>query len=111
MSSLRGQDDYLPGNIIEIELHNFMTFDHLTCKPCSRLNLVIGPNGSGKSSIVCAIALGLGGEPQVSQIGFDLCLAKLVLDHNEVKNPISAAAWKGNDCWSICQAWRGIWIH
>ncbi|OWM78401.1 hypothetical protein CDL15_Pgr016125 [Punica granatum] len=65
LSSTRGQDDYLPGNIIEIEVHNFMTFDHLTCKPCSRLNLVIGPNGSGKSSIVCAIALGLGGEPQL----------------------------------------------
>lgn len=64
----RGEDDYLPGNIIEVELHNFMTFDHLTCKPCSRLNLVIGPNGSGKSSLVCAIALGLGGEPQVSNI-------------------------------------------
>ncbi|GAV75400.1 SMC_N domain-containing protein [Cephalotus follicularis] len=61
----RGQDDYLPGNIIEIELHNFMTFNHLTCKPGPRLNLVIGPNGSGKSSIVCAIALGLGGEPQL----------------------------------------------
>lgn len=54
------------GNIIEIELHNFMTFNHLKCKPGSRLNLVIGPNGSGKSSLVCAIALGLGGEPQVS---------------------------------------------
>lgn len=55
----------MPGSIIEIELHNFMTFNHLKCKPGSRLNLVIGPNGSGKSSIVCAIALGLGGEPQV----------------------------------------------
>lgn len=61
----RGEDDYMPGSIIEIELHNFMTFNHLKCKPGSRLNLVIGPNGSGKSSIVCAIALGLGGEPQV----------------------------------------------
>ncbi|KAK9700291.1 hypothetical protein RND81_08G229800 [Saponaria officinalis] len=61
----RGEDDYLPGNIIEIELHNFMTFNHLKCKPGSRLNLVIGPNGSGKSSIVCAIALGLGGDPQI----------------------------------------------
>ncbi|WCJ18564.1 structural maintenance of chromosomes 5 [Euphorbia peplus] len=61
----RGEDDYLPGNIIEMELHNFMTYDHLVCKPGSRLNLVIGPNGSGKSSIVCAIALGLGGEPQL----------------------------------------------
>ncbi|KAF8398367.1 hypothetical protein HHK36_017294 [Tetracentron sinense] len=61
----RGEDDYLPGNITEIELHNFMIFNNLKCKPGSRLNLVIGPNGSGKSSIVCAIALGLGGEPQL----------------------------------------------
>ncbi|XP_044488999.1 structural maintenance of chromosomes protein 5 isoform X2 [Mangifera indica] len=61
----RGQDDYIAGNIVEIELHNFMTFDHLICKPGSRLNLVIGPNGSGKSSLVCAIALALGGEPQL----------------------------------------------
>ncbi|XP_060670254.1 structural maintenance of chromosomes protein 5 isoform X1 [Ziziphus jujuba] len=61
----RGEDDYMPGNITEIELHNFMTFNHLKCKPGSRLNLVIGPNGSGKSSLVCAIALGLGGEPQL----------------------------------------------
>jgi len=61
----RGEDDYMPGNITEIELHNFMTFSKLTCKPGPRLNLVIGPNGSGKSSLVCAIALGLGGEPQV----------------------------------------------
>ncbi|XP_058203273.1 structural maintenance of chromosomes protein 5 [Rhododendron vialii] len=61
----RGEDDYMPGNIVEIELHNFMTFDILTCKPGPRLNLVVGPNGSGKSSIVCAIALGLGGEPQL----------------------------------------------
>ncbi|KAB1224969.1 Structural maintenance of chromosomes protein 5 [Morella rubra] len=61
----RGEDDYMRGNIIEIELHNFMTFNDLKCKPGSRLNLVIGPNGSGKSSLVCAIALGLGGEPQL----------------------------------------------
>ncbi|KAF7836077.1 Structural maintenance of chromosomes protein 5 [Senna tora] len=61
----RGEDDYMPGNIIEIELHKFMTFDYLKCKPGPRLNLVIGPNGSGKSSLVCAIALGLGGEPQL----------------------------------------------
>lgn len=64
--SFRGEDDYMPGSITEIELHNFMTFDKLKCIPGSRLNLVIGPNGSGKSSLVCAIALGLGGEPQVS---------------------------------------------
>lgn len=30
-----------------------------------RLNVVVGPNGSGKSSIVCALALGLAGRPNV----------------------------------------------
>ena len=65
----------MPGNITEIELHNFMTFNDLKCKPGSRLNLVIGPNGSGKSSLVCAIALGLGGEPQVGRFyRFMTCL-------------------------------------
>ncbi|KAL9275161.1 Structural maintenance of chromosomes protein 5-like protein, partial [Drosera capensis] len=61
----RGEDDYLPGNMIEIELGNFMTFDHLVCKPGPRMNLVIGANGAGKSSLVCAIAIGLGGDPQL----------------------------------------------
>ncbi|KAH9312049.1 hypothetical protein KI387_027084, partial [Taxus chinensis] len=60
-----GHDDYLPGNIVEIEIHNFMTYKHLRSKPGSRLNLVIGPNGTGKSSLVCAIAIGLAGEPQL----------------------------------------------
>ncbi|CAN0917292.1 Structural maintenance of chromosomes protein 5 [Linum grandiflorum] len=64
-TTVRGEDDYMPGSIIEIELSNFMTYDSLFCKPAPRLNLVIGPNGSGKSSIVCAIALGLCGEPQL----------------------------------------------
>lgn len=57
--------NYTAGNIVEIELHNFMTYDHIMCHPAPRLNLVIGPNGSGKSSIVCAIALGLAGDPQI----------------------------------------------
>ncbi|BBN03926.1 structural maintenance of chromosomes protein 5 [Marchantia polymorpha subsp. ruderalis] len=61
----RGQDDYAPGNIIEIELHNFMTYGHIKSKPGPRLNLVIGPNGTGKSSLVCAICIGLAGEPQL----------------------------------------------
>ncbi|MED6161368.1 hypothetical protein PIB30_060113 [Stylosanthes scabra] len=62
---VRGDDDYMPGNILEIELSKFMTFDKFKCKPGPRLNLVVGPNGSGKSSLVCAIALGLCGEPQL----------------------------------------------
>jgi hypothetical protein len=61
----RGDDDYVPGNIVEIELCNFMTYDRIVCRPGPRLNLVVGPNGSGKSSLVCAIALGLAGDPHV----------------------------------------------
>lgn len=29
------------------------------------MNMIIGPNGTGKSTIVCAIALGLGGAPSL----------------------------------------------
>ncbi|KAK8456053.1 hypothetical protein SEVIR_4G268800v4 [Setaria viridis] len=61
----RGDDDYVPGNIVEIELCNFMTYDRIVCRPGPRLNLVVGPNGSGKSSLVCAIALGLAGDPNI----------------------------------------------
>ncbi|KAI3857781.1 hypothetical protein MKW92_031818 [Papaver armeniacum] len=61
----RNHDNYLPGNITTIELQNFMTFNHVTCKPAPRLNIVVGPNGAGKSSLVCAIALGLGGKPKL----------------------------------------------
>uniref|UniRef100_A0A0E0PS93 Structural maintenance of chromosomes protein 5 n=1 Tax=Oryza rufipogon TaxID=4529 RepID=A0A0E0PS93_ORYRU len=42
-----------------------MTYDHLTCRPGPRLNLVVGPNGSGKSSLVCAIALALAADPAI----------------------------------------------
>nr|CAB3471226.1 unnamed protein product [Digitaria exilis] len=61
----RGEDDYVAGNIVEIELCNFITYDRLVCRPGPRLNLVVGPNGSGKSSLVCAVALGLAGEPNI----------------------------------------------
>jgi len=62
-SASRSGDNFVPGNIVEIEVHNFMTYTHLKSKPGPRLNLVIGPNGTGKSSLVCAICIGLAGEP------------------------------------------------
>ncbi|XP_077240474.1 structural maintenance of chromosomes 5 [Tasmannia lanceolata] len=62
---VRDNDGYMPGNIVDIELHNFMTYSYMRSKPAPRLNVVIGPNGSGKSSLVCAIALGLAGEAQI----------------------------------------------
>lgn len=53
------------GSIQCIKLRNFMTFEKITISPSPGLNVIIGPNGSGKSSIICAIALGLGGSPSV----------------------------------------------
>ena len=65
--------DYERGSVRRIKLVNFLTYDNCEFRPGPRLNLVIGPNGSGKSSIVCALALGMGGGPNLlgraSQVG------------------------------------------
>ncbi|KAJ3023997.1 Structural maintenance of chromosomes protein 5 [Thoreauomyces humboldtii] len=51
------------GAIVRIRLKNFITYDAVEFRPGPNLNMIIGPNGTGKSSLVCAIALGLGGKP------------------------------------------------
>ncbi|KDN43917.1 P-loop containing nucleoside triphosphate hydrolase protein [Tilletiaria anomala UBC 951] len=56
-------DAYIPGSIVRVELHNFVTYDHVIFHPGPYLNMIIGPNGTGKSTIACAIALGLGYKP------------------------------------------------
>ena len=57
--------DFVPGNIVQIELKDFLTYDHVIFKCHPNLNLICGPNGSGKSSLVCAIVLGLAGRPEM----------------------------------------------
>lgn len=56
---------YVPGSIVRVQLHNFLTYDHVEFRPGPHLNMIIGPNGTGKSSIACAIALGLNWSPSV----------------------------------------------
>ncbi|KAI9329102.1 P-loop containing nucleoside triphosphate hydrolase protein [Obelidium mucronatum] len=56
---------YILGSILKITLTNFVTYNHVEFRPGPSLNMVIGPNGTGKSTIVCAIALGLGGKPDI----------------------------------------------
>eukprot|EP00531_Pseudo-nitzschia_arenysensis_P017234 CAMPEP_0116132262 /NCGR_PEP_ID=MMETSP0329-20121206/9453_1 /TAXON_ID=697910 /ORGANISM="Pseudo-nitzschia arenysensis, Strain B593" /LENGTH=1129 /DNA_ID=CAMNT_0003626763 /DNA_START=129 /DNA_END=3518 /DNA_ORIENTATION=+ len=56
---------YKHGSIKRIKLTRFLTYNAVEFCPGPRLNMVVGPNGSGKSSILCAICLGLGGEPRL----------------------------------------------
>ncbi|QRV73262.1 AAA domain protein [Ceratobasidium sp. AG-Ba] len=46
-------------------LHNFLTYDDVDFKCGPHLNMLIGANGTGKSSIAGAIAIGLGGSPNI----------------------------------------------
>ncbi|KAK6624544.1 hypothetical protein RUM44_011403 [Polyplax serrata] len=50
------------GQIVRINLENFMSYDNIEIHPGRHLNLIIGPNGTGKSTIVCAVLLCLGGK-------------------------------------------------
>ncbi|ORX59081.1 P-loop containing nucleoside triphosphate hydrolase protein [Piromyces finnis] len=54
----------MDGKITKVKLRNFVTYDYCEFTPGPNLNMIIGPNGTGKSSIVCGIALGLGGSTQ-----------------------------------------------
>ncbi|KAI9477763.1 MAG: P-loop containing nucleoside triphosphate hydrolase protein [Benjaminiella poitrasii] len=56
-------DGFVEGSIVKITLVNFVTYDYCEIYPGPQMNMIIGPNGTGKSTIVCAIALGLGGNP------------------------------------------------
>ena len=58
---------FMRGAVVRLKMINFMTYDNCELFPGPRLNLVLGPNGSGKSTIVCALALGLGGDINVSE--------------------------------------------
>lgn len=58
-------EGYKRGSIVRIRMINFVTYTDCEVRPGPRLNVVMGPNGSGKSTIVCGLALGLGGAPTI----------------------------------------------
>ncbi|KAG2359387.1 P-loop containing nucleoside triphosphate hydrolase protein, partial [Suillus spraguei] len=61
----RDDDGFIPGSIVRIKLHNFLTYDWVEFRPGPYLNMILGPNGTGKSSIACAICLGLNWPPSI----------------------------------------------
>ncbi|KAF9415734.1 hypothetical protein HW555_006704 [Spodoptera exigua] len=65
MSQVKNTGGQKAGCIYRITLANFVTYQSVELLPNSSLNLIIGPNGTGKSTFVCAIILGLCGEPSV----------------------------------------------
>ncbi|KAJ3158631.1 Structural maintenance of chromosomes protein 5 [Geranomyces michiganensis] len=69
------------GSIVRIRLRNFITYDSVEFLPGPNLNMIIGPNGTGKSSLVCAIALGLGGRPDA--LGRQKSLQDFIKDGKE----------------------------
>ena len=65
LHSLPFNGEYQPGSILRVKLENFVTYTAAEFFPGPKLNMVIGPNGTGKSTLVCAICIGLGWNPQV----------------------------------------------
>ncbi|KAJ1915195.1 Structural maintenance of chromosomes protein 5 [Mycoemilia scoparia] len=64
-SQLDKYSQYPRGGILKIAVKNFVTYDSCEFYPGPCLNMIIGPNGTGKSTIVCSLALGLGGNPSL----------------------------------------------
>jgi recombinational DNA repair ATPase RecF len=93
---------YVPGSIVRVQLHNFLTYDHVEFRPGPHLNMIIGPNGTGKSSIACAIALGLNWPPSVRY----LRPRRFILAHLAQKDSRSCSRTK-----LLRQDWSYGWLH
>eukprot|EP00178_Gracilaria_changii_P001411 TRINITY_DN1199_c0_g1_i1.p1 TRINITY_DN1199_c0_g1~~TRINITY_DN1199_c0_g1_i1.p1 ORF type:complete len:1090 (-),score=211.78 TRINITY_DN1199_c0_g1_i1:5713-8982(-) len=60
------------GNLLRVEMKNFLTFSDTTMLPGPRMNLIIGPNGTGKSSVANAVCIVFGGHPRLLGRSTDL---------------------------------------
>ncbi|GAA5809321.1 hypothetical protein MFLAVUS_002728 [Mucor flavus] len=110
---LAGDDGFVQGSIVKITLTNFVTYDYCEIMPGPQMNMIIGPNGTGKSTIVCAIALGLGGSPallgrarsitEFVKTGADEATISIELKMVETRNVIIQRIFKKEGATS---AWR-----
>ncbi|KAI9462755.1 P-loop containing nucleoside triphosphate hydrolase protein [Russula earlei] len=94
---VRDVDGYVPGSIVRVQLHNFLTYDHVEFHPGPHLNMIIGPNGTGKSSIACAIALGLNWPPSILGRAAELnSFVKMGAMHGYIEIELKGKARKKN---------------
>ncbi|KAJ2923676.1 hypothetical protein H1R20_g13419, partial [Candolleomyces eurysporus] len=93
----RDVDGFIPGSIVRIQLHNFVTYDYVEFRPGPYLNMIVGPNGTGKSSIACAIALGLNFSPKILGRASELnAFVKNGTDAGYIEIELKGPAGRGN---------------
>lgn len=57
--------EFAVGAIRRLEMKNFMTYESAVMEAGPQLNLIIAMNGAGKSTTLMALALALGGQPNI----------------------------------------------
>ncbi|KAL7748731.1 Structural maintenance of chromosomes protein 5 [Sorochytrium milnesiophthora] len=91
-------DGFVSGSVKRVELRNFMTYDYGEFVLDPGLNMIIGPNGTGKSAFVCALAIGLAANPNVTARGNELwTFIRNGHDHGEVTVVVSRGKHPGGD--------------
>ncbi|TFK46958.1 P-loop containing nucleoside triphosphate hydrolase protein [Heliocybe sulcata] len=93
----RDDDGYIPGSIVRVQLHNFVTYDYVEFCPGPYLNMILGPNGTGKSSIACALCIGLNFPTSLLGRASDLhSFVKLGTDKGYVELELKGKKGQGN---------------
>lgn len=75
------------GNIVRVQMINFLTFSDTVIHPGPRMNVILGPNGTGKSTVVSAVCIVFAGNPKLLGRSPDL---GAFVKHGERKATIEA---------------------
>lgn len=75
------------GNIVRVQMKNFLTFTNTVIHPGPRMNVILGPNGTGKSTIVSAVCIAFAGNPRLLGRSPDL---GAFVKHGETKATVEA---------------------
>lgn len=75
------------GNIVRVQMKDFLTFSNTVIHPGPRMNVILGPNGTGKSTVVSAVCIVFAGNPKLLGRSPDL---GAFVKHGERKATIEA---------------------